>query len=58
MQNINFDDLFAYRFLCQDTIIDEILIIRKLKYYLYDNNFPLEEIDNYIYQFYVTFKYA
>ena len=57
MQNINFDDLFAYRFLCQDTIIDEILIIRKLKYYLYDNNFPLEEIDNYIYQFYVTFNY-
>ena len=57
MENINFDDLFAYRFQCQDTTNDEILIIRKLKYYLYDNNYLLEEIDDYIYQFYITLNY-
>jgi len=53
--NITFDDLFAYRFQCQDITNDEILIIRKLKYYLYDNGFLFEDIDEYIFQFYIAF---
>jgi len=55
MQNITFDDLFAYRFQCQDITNDEIFIIRKLKYYLYDNDFLFEDIDEYVFQFYIAF---
>ena len=57
MQNITFDDLFAYRFQCQDTIDNETIIIEKLKYFLYDNNFILEDIDDYIFQFYISLEY-
>ena len=55
MSNITFDDLFAYRFQCQDTTNNEDIIIRKLKYYLYDNDFIVEDIDDFLFQFYIAF---
>jgi hypothetical protein len=55
MPNITFDDLFAYRFYCQDTTNDEFIIINRLKQYLYNNKFTNDTIDDYLFQFYVAF---
>jgi hypothetical protein len=56
--NLSFDDLYAHRFQYQDTTTDENIIIQKLKNLLYQDNSTLEnEIDDYLFQFYIAFGY-
>ena len=56
--NLSFDDLFAFRFQYQDSTSNEYIIIQKLKDLLYQHNPNLEnEIDDYLFQFYITYGY-
>jgi hypothetical protein len=54
MSTITFDDLFAYRFYCLDNTNDEYIIVRNLKMYLYNNNFTVDSIDEYLFHFYIA----
>lgn len=50
-----YDDLFAYRFLLQDTIDNELTIIKELKKYLLNRNIS-ENINQIIFDFYKKYN--
>lgn len=52
---ITFDDLFAFRFQYQDYTMDEYVIIQKLKLILVNNGMSNNDIDDYLFQFYISY---
>jgi len=52
---IPFDELFAIRFQLQDYTLDEFIIIKRLKIILLNDNMNLEEVNNYLVEFYNNF---
>jgi hypothetical protein len=57
MNNLTFDDLFALRFQYQDYTMDEYSIIHNLKLNLLNSNMELHLIDEYLFNFYISFDY-
>ena len=52
---IPLDELFAIRFQLQDYTLDEFIIIKRLKIILLNDNMNLEEVNNYLVDFYNNF---
>jgi len=51
----SFDDIFAIRLSLQDYVMDEFTIIKRLKIILQDYNMQLDEINQYLVDFYNSF---
>jgi len=57
MPSLSFDDLFAYRFQLLDNTNDESIIISRLKILLISDGMSMDDIDNYLFLFYITIEH-
>ena len=54
MTNITFDDLYAFRLQFLEYNMNESIIIKKLKEILINNNMALDDINDYLFHFYIS----